>query len=66
MRKWFNYEFVAPRFAQNFAFHPPWGDCRELSLIKSNGPQERPPPPANAHESSLRTPASYPDELAKC
>jgi len=40
VRKWFNYEMVAPRFAQNFAFHPPWGDCRELSLIKANGPQE--------------------------
>ena len=34
-------------------------------MIKANGPQERPPPPANAHESSLRTPASYPEELAK-
>src|SRR6266566_6872380 len=65
VRKWFNYQFVAPRFAKNFAFHPPWGDCRELSLIKANGPQERPPPPENADESSLRTPASYPEELAK-
>jgi hypothetical protein len=65
VRKWFNYEFVHPRFAQNFAFHPPWGDCREISLIKPNGPKERPPPPPNAHESSLRTPESYPDELAK-
>lgn len=63
MRKWFNYEFVHPRFAQNFAFHPPWGDCREISLIKPNGPKERPPPPRNADESSLRTPESYPDEL---
>nr|XP_020158077.1 triadin-like [Aegilops tauschii subsp. strangulata] len=49
----------------NFAFHPPWGDCREISLIKPSDPQERPSPPPNAHESSLRTPESYPDELAK-
>ena len=36
--KWFSYEFVHPRFAQNFAFHPPWGDCREISFIKPNDP----------------------------
>ena len=65
VRKWFSYEFVHPRFSQNFAFHPPWGDCREIALIKPNDPQERPPPPPNAHESSLHTPESYPDELAK-
>ena len=65
MRKWFNYEFGHPRFAQNFAFHPPWVDCREISLIKPSDPQDRPLPPQDAHESSLRTPESYPNELAK-
>ena len=38
VRKWFNYEFVHPRFAKNFAFHPPWGDCQEISLIKPSDP----------------------------
>jgi hypothetical protein len=65
VRKWFNYEMIHPGFAQNFAFHPPWGDYREIGLIRPNDPQERPPPPPNAHESSLRTPENYPDELAK-
>lgn len=63
VRTWFNYEFFHPQFAQNFAFHPPWDDCQEISLNKPQGPKERPPP--NANESSLHTPVSYPDEVAK-
>ena len=55
---------VHPRFAKNFAFHPPWGDCREIGLIHPGDPQESPPPPADADKSSLRAPESYPDELA--
>jgi hypothetical protein len=56
---------IHPRFAQNFAFHPPWGDCREIGLIRPNDPQVRPLPPPNAHETSLCTPETYPDELDK-
>jgi len=56
---------IHPRFVKNFAFHPPWGDCREIGLLRASDPQERPPPPPEAHESSLRTPDSYPDETAK-
>ena len=56
---------IHPHFAQNFAFLPPWGVCQEIALIRPNDPQVRPPPRANAHESSLKTPESYPDELAK-
>ena len=33
--------------------------------MRASDPQERPPPPPDADESSLRTLASYPDELDK-
>jgi hypothetical protein len=66
VRKWFNYMMVHPRYAKNFAFHPPWGDCREIGLIQAGEPQQRPPPPPDAHESSTKTPDSYPEEKAKC
>mgnify|MGYP007126479468 CR=1 FL=1 len=56
---------VHPRYAKNFAFHPPWGDCREIGPIREGEPQERPQPPPEAHESSLKTPDSYPEEKAK-
>ena len=56
---------VHPRFAKKFAFHPPWGDCRGIGLIRASDPQERPPPPPDADESSLQTPGSYPGEKAK-
>lgn len=26
--KWFTYKMVHPRYAKQFAFTPPWGDCR--------------------------------------
>ena len=56
---------VHRRYAKNFAFHPPWGDCREIGLIRASDPQERPPPPPDADESSLKTPYFYPKEKAK-
>jgi hypothetical protein len=56
---------IHPRYAKNFAFHPPWGDCREIGLVRARDPQERPPAPPTAHESSLKTPDSYPEEKAK-
>ena len=65
VRKWFNYKMVHPRYAENFAFHPPQGDYREIGLIWAGEPQQRPPPPPDAHESSTKTPDSYPEEKAK-
>ena len=56
---------VHPRYAKNFAFTPPWGDLHAIWLLKTNDPNERPPPPPNAHESSLMRPIDYPQELAK-
>ena len=56
---------IHPWFAKNVAFHPPWCDCREIGLLRASDPQERPPPPPDADESSLKTPAFYPDELAE-
>ena len=35
VKKWFNYKMVHPRYAKNFAFHPPWGDCCEIGLIRA-------------------------------
>lgn len=65
VRKCFHYKPVHPRFTKNFTFHTPWGDCREIGFLHASDPQERPPPPPDADESSLKTPASYPNELAK-
>ena len=56
---------VHPQYAKKFSFHPPWGDCREIGLIKEGKPLQRPPPPPDVDESSIKTPDSYPKEKAK-
>ena len=38
VRKWFHYKMIHPRFAKNFAFHPSWGDCREIGLVRASDP----------------------------
>ena len=65
VKKWFNYKIVHPRYAKNFAFHPPWGEFHEIGLIRVGRLQERPPPPPDAHESSIKTLDSYPKEKTK-
>ena len=63
--KWFNYEKLHPWYAKLFAFHPPWGDVRQIPLIPQGAEAVHPPPPANPHPTSMMRPEDYPKEVIK-
>lgn len=44
---------------------PPWRDYHAIWLLKTNDPNERPPPPTDVDPSSRKTPADFPQELVK-
>jgi hypothetical protein len=48
-----------------FAFHPPWGDVREIPFIPQGAEVVCPPPPANPHPTYVMTPEDFPQEVIK-
>src|ERR1041385_7534106 len=60
--RWYEYKSLMPRWERLFALKNPWSDVKSLrpKWTKEN----RPPPPVDAHPSSLKTPADF-QELVK-
>src|ERR1041385_7856456 len=59
---WCEYKAIIPRWERLFALKNPWSDVKSLrpKWTKANGP----PPPANDHPSTLKTPADFADLVA--
>src|ERR1041385_9217584 len=55
--RWYEYKPIIPRWERLFALKNPWSDVEALrpKWTKDN----RPPPPDDAHPSSLKTPADF-------
>src|SRR3954468_9976679 len=60
--RWYEYKAIIPRWERLFALKNPWSDVKALrpKWNKAN----RPPPPPNAHPSTLKTPADFKELVA--
>ena len=58
----YEYKSLEPKWELLFAFKHPWSDVTALKPSWTRA--SRPPPPPDAHPSSLKTEADFPDEVA--